>query len=621
MLQASESALRIEPERSARNSDVALPSVKPDHPIDLGDVLDGVAAKMKDLDAEAFAGLRQGLGDLLRRLGEQRLHVAILGQFKRGKSTVLNALLGESLMPTAVVPVTAIPTHVQAGASPRVAISFRGERRPVEEFTAARAADLEEHLQRFVTEEANRDNRLDVATVQVFLPAPMLSKGMVLIDTPGIGSTLRHNTEATLGFLPQCDVALFVVSVDPPMTQAEAEFLATVLRHVPHLAFVLNKIDQLESREQAAALGFLRNILSQRTDVASDVRIFSVSARQAVDAKRTGDADLLARSGFDELETYLTEDLARQKSGLLRAAIARKAAAVLSEGLMTLQLALRSLQLPLADLEERVAAFERAAADFGRQRLTSKDLLAGDRTRVLEALEIRAERLRQEAGRHLTGISDRALAGATDGAGAQDALGAAIPLFFDEALSDLSDEMSQLVDVALRRHQGNADALVETVRAKAAQLFEIPYRPLERESDLRSRREPYWVTHDVGGLLDPISNGPLMRLLPSSLSGKRVRRALLERIDTLARRNVENIRWALRQNIDDTFRRFGSELDAQLAGMIAALHGATRSALAKRREQSPAIAAEVERLSALAEELTSVQALLQSAGRQLATSS
>jgi dynamin family protein len=280
-----------------------------------------------------------------------------------------------------------------------------------------------------VAEEANCDNRLDVAMVQVFLPAPMLSKGIVLIDTPGIGSTLRHNTEATLGFLPQCDVALFVVSVDPPMTQAESEFLATVLGHVPHLAFVLNTIDQLEDHERPAVLGFLRNVLSEQTHVPPDVRIFTVSARQALQAKRTGNADLLARSGFDELETYLTDDLAHQKSGLLQAAIARKAAAVLSEGLMMLELALRSLQLPLADLEERMAAFERPVEDFERQRLTSKDLLAGDRTRVLEALEMRAERLRQEADRHLTGVMDRALAEATDGASAQDALGVDLPRF------------------------------------------------------------------------------------------------------------------------------------------------------------------------------------------------
>jgi hypothetical protein len=291
-----------------------------------------------------------------------------------------------------------------------------------------------------VAEEANRDNRLDVAAVQVFLPAPVLSKGIVLIDTPGIGSTLQHNTEATLGFLPQCDVALFVVSVDPPMTQVEAEFLATVLAHVPHLAFVLNKVDQIDAAERTAALGFLRDVLNKQSLVPPDVRIFSVSARQALEAKRNDNVDLLALSGFDKLEAYLTEHLARQKSSLLQVAIARKVAAVLSEGLMTLELALRSLQLPLADLEDRMAAFERAVEDSERQRLTSKDLLASERTRVLEALETRADRLRHEATLHLTAVMDRALAEATDGASAQDALGAAIPLFFDEALRDVSEE-------------------------------------------------------------------------------------------------------------------------------------------------------------------------------------
>lgn len=214
---------------------------------------------------------------------------------------------------------------------------------------------------------------------------------------------------------------------------------------------------------------------------------------------------------------------------------------------------------------------------------------------------------------------DRALAETTDGASAQDALGAAIPLFFDEALRDLSEEMSQLVDIALRRQQESADALIEAVRTKAAQLFDIPYRPLEGETVLRSKREPYWVTHDTGGLLDPISEGALRRLLPGSYRSARVRRVLLGRIETLTRRNVENVRWALRQNIDDTFRRFGSELDNRLADTIAAVHGAIRSAYAKRQEQSPTIAGEVGRLSALAKELKSVHAALDAIGRGVGT--
>ena len=78
-------------------------------------------------------------------------------------------------------------------------------------------------------------------------------------------------------------------------------------------------------------------------------------------------------------------------------------------------------------------------------------------------------------------------------------------------------------------------------------------------------------------------------------------------------RNVENLRWALRHNIDNTFRRFGSELDAQLLAGITALHGGIRSALNKRQGESPTIAAEVERLSAAA--LMTVQARLELAGR------
>jgi hypothetical protein len=171
------------------------------------------------------------------------------------------------------------------------------------------------------------------------------------------------------------------------------------------------------------------------------------------------------------------------------------------------------------------------------------------------------------------------------------------------------------VDIALRRQQESADALIEAVRAKAAQLFDIPYRSLEGETVIQSKREPYWVTHNTGGLLDPISEGGWRRLLPRSYRSTRVRRALLGRIDTLARRNVENVRWALRQNIDDTFRRFGRELDNRLGGTVAALHGAIRSASAKRQEQSPTIAAEVGRLSALATELKSDHAALDAIGR------
>jgi ribosome biogenesis GTPase A len=195
------------------------------------------------------------LSDLINRLSEGRFHLAVLGQFKRGKSTLLNALTGEPVLPVGVVPLTAAPTFIQFGVAPKISVRYR-DGRPPEEFTGTSAAERCVYLARFVTEKGNPQNKRAIAEVQVDLPVPILAGGVVLIDTPGIGSTYRHNTTATLDFLQQCDAALFLVSADPPITEVELEFLQQVREKVPRLFFVLNKIDYLDGEELEEALSF-----------------------------------------------------------------------------------------------------------------------------------------------------------------------------------------------------------------------------------------------------------------------------------------------------------------------------------------------------------------------------
>ena len=146
------------------------------------------------------------LTELKDRLASGQFHLAVLGQFKRGKSTLLNALLGQNVLPTAVVPLTAIPTWIRYGHALRAQVQFTSTAAP-EEFATTDPLDLCRFLTKFVTESGNPHNRLGVARVEVFHPAEILKNGVVFIDTPGIGSTLRHNTETTLHFLPQCDAA------------------------------------------------------------------------------------------------------------------------------------------------------------------------------------------------------------------------------------------------------------------------------------------------------------------------------------------------------------------------------------------------------------------------------
>jgi len=234
-------------------------------PSNLPGQLSTASGRLQGLD-DSFGHLAGQLGELRERLVQGRFHLAVLGQFKRGKSTLLNALLGEVVLPTAVVPLTAIPTFIRPGDTLAARVHFLDQREP-QDAEVQTSGQLGEFLAGFVTETGNPKNTLGVAQVEVLHPAALLGKGVVLIDTPGIGSTFQHNTEATLNFLPQCDAALFLVSADPPITEVEVEFLRQVKSKVSRLFFILNKVDYLSDEDRQAALEFLHTVLTEQAGV------------------------------------------------------------------------------------------------------------------------------------------------------------------------------------------------------------------------------------------------------------------------------------------------------------------------------------------------------------------
>jgi GTP-binding protein EngB required for normal cell division len=270
-----------------------------------------------------FSRYVTSLDALRERLVAERLQVAVLGQFKRGKSTFLNALLGAPILPTGVIPLTAIATFIRWAATPSLCVTYLDGRRE----TAPLAPDIDrirEQLTRFVTEEGNPRNHLQVARVDLAYPASILEQGVVLIDTPGVGSTLRHNTEAALEVLPECDVGFFVLSPDPPITEAELSFLDRIRPNVAQIFFILNKIDYLDRRDREAAIDFRRRTLSEHIPRGTDVTIHVLSSRHALEAKEASDPDGLATSGLAEIEHQIADFLARDKIASLRRAIRRK---------------------------------------------------------------------------------------------------------------------------------------------------------------------------------------------------------------------------------------------------------------------------------------------------------
>ncbi|MBI3810122.1 MAG: dynamin family protein [Nitrospirae bacterium] len=562
-----------------------------------------------------FAGFRERLAGLTARLDEGRFHLAVLGQFKRGKSSLLNALLGEPLLPTGVLPLTAVPTVLRYGPERRVQVTGHGGQLEDVRGTADKVAEV---LRRYVTEEGNSANRLGVTQVVVEHPSPFLSKGVEIIDTPGIGSTFVHNTETTLKFLPQCDAALFVISADPPITEVEVEFLKVVKVKVARLIFVQNKMDYLSVTERQEANEFLRKVLRERLRLDGEVRIFELSARRALEARSDPAAGAgIENGGLRELESYLGDFLVTEKEAALREAIAMKASGLLSEALLALDLERKVLELPAADLERRVVLLEKRLAELDRERIYLIDRLTGDLGRTREYLDGLAAALQWQIQTrlHKVVVSVRAELGlATSGRETlkkiRQALADAVPALFDVAQADMTSAVDLFADELLQIHVEKTDGLINRIRQAAADLFEVPFQSVTIRDPFQVQREPLMVKQQVVTSFAVAALEWIEHLLPAPFRVKRFERRIVEDIKTLAARNVENLRWAIRQNMDQVFRMFQAQIETHITEATQAIRGAIEAAQERQRLRMNASGPEIARLADCRDRLAQVAWLL-----------
>src|SRR5262249_49067336 len=194
----------------------------------------------------------------------------------------------------------------------------------------------------------------------------------------------------------------FVISVDPPITELEIEYLQRIKPKAAKLLYVLNKIDYVRPTEQSRVAEFLWKTLQENSLWSRDATVFSVSAREALEAKQLNDQAKLASSGIAKIESYLCSDLVEQKGKLLQQAARDKAIDVLADAIAEVRLRIRALEMPLDELASKCRTFEEALASIGEQRRITGDILDGERRRLRDELEQRIESLRAEAKSQLT---------------------------------------------------------------------------------------------------------------------------------------------------------------------------------------------------------------------------
>ncbi|MBN1690070.1 MAG: dynamin family protein [Dehalococcoidia bacterium] len=560
-----------------------------------------------DLSAE-----QQRICEIQSRLSESRFHLAVLGQFKRGKSTFLNALLGEKLLPSAVVPLTSVPTFISWAPERTIRVAYSGGRTEI--FAAADSEQASEILAGYVTEEKNPLNRLAVESVEVGHPSSLLHNGVVLIDTPGIGSTFAHNTEATLKFIPQCDAAFFLISADPPITQVETEFLKSVKARVVQLFFIMNKIDYLSNGEQTEAGAFLKRVLEEQAGVGEKISIFNISAKQGLEARAGNNVELWRNSGMETVEDHLVKFLVEKKSHVLNRALTRKTQDIVGDSLMQLQLQQRSLSLPLDDLEKRIEVFQTKLKEAEKKKITFKDLLAGDQKRTVELINEQSGELFRSYYKQLCDEVDRLLRESKDiGSVEKESsqyISEVVPSVFNRELEKTALQMDEHVNATLGSYQQQLIELVESVRKAAADIFEISYIRSCGEDILEMKHKPFWVTEGWRVNWSPLPENWTESLLPGKMRMRRLRKRLVEDIDAIISHNVGNLRWATVCNITDSFYAFGRELDRQIQRTIDSTEGAINAAHKKRIEKSDSIDPELNKIHTAVRDLQKIKSQL-----------
>ena len=256
------------------------------------------------------------LGAARRRLADPAVHVLVVGEFKQGKSTLVNALLNAPVCPVDDDIATAAPTLVSFSEQPRGAVVFESEgphdqRPPRLEMTVDEAKT-------YAVERPDPTDQRRVQAVEIGIPRRMLASGLVLVDTPGVGGLGSAHGAITLGALPMADAVVFVSDASQEYSAAEIDFLQKAASLCPNVLCLITKIDFYPAwrKVREIDLGHLQRAGFQ-------TELLPVSSMLRLEAISSDDKEMNAESGFSELVTYLQDRIiANSEQVTIRGAVA-----------------------------------------------------------------------------------------------------------------------------------------------------------------------------------------------------------------------------------------------------------------------------------------------------------
>ena len=324
------------------------------------------------------------IDDVLARIENKTFWVAVVGEFKRGKSTFINALLGEDILPSDIDPCSATINRVTYSLSKYVEVEFKDGRKEKVEINK-----LNEYVTKLTPEaEAMAAN---VEEAVVYYPASYCKNNVDIIDTPGLNDE-SSMTEVTLSVLTKVDAAILVIMAQSPVSEVERDFLENKLltNDLGRVIFVVTGIDRcnrpgdadkviasVRKRIKEYVLGRAKQEYGEDSaeyevylKKIGEPKVFGLSAYQALEAKDNNDDELLAKSRFAEFEEALEQFLAKERGAIELQVPLNRVIASSGEILSTINIQENALKMKQEDFEK---TYETSVEEISELRRRKKE--------------------------------------------------------------------------------------------------------------------------------------------------------------------------------------------------------------------------------------------------------
>lgn len=368
----------------------------------LGGMLSDASEVINDLNMSSAS---ENLDKLSKKVNNDTFKIQVIGTFSNGKSTVINSLLGEEVLPAYALPTTAVINEVKYGDNKEAILYFRD---PLpENLPASLSVKAIEHMKKhgmknipplrisyneiedYVVIPMGEDPKemlleSPYEKVELFWPLPMLKEGVEIIDSPGLNES-DTRARVTMDYLSKADAILFVLAADHLCSKDEMEFVENYLNAYGFTDpfFVVNRFDLIQEREKERVIKFAEMKLAGFTTNP----IYCISAQKALDGVVKHDAGLIEESRITPFVTHLTNFLTKDKGKIKLSQPARELKRILNNEALYKVIPSQRTMLD-SSLDEVRARYDAAKPQL--------EMLKSKKQQIIAKLQLRIEQSKTE---------------------------------------------------------------------------------------------------------------------------------------------------------------------------------------------------------------------------------